>query len=368
MCWSNGRIGWKKLPQVNSSDPLIQALFDPLETVDSDEDFNIDLRKLKIDSPYSHGAFGKLYTGTYDGLDVSIKLLSRPEYDTEKAHLMEQEFEREILILSNLNHLNFMKFMGACRKSSVWCIVMEHPKHNSIRDFVRKNKRKKKIPLKIAVRLALDVAKGMAYLHNLGFIHADLRSTNLIIMPDKSVKIVGFEILQIELKPEKMTAENTTYRWMAPEMIQHRSYNQKADVYSFGIVLWELVTGKLPFENMTAVQAAYVIVNNGTRPIVPHDCPYMLREIMTRCWDSDPDSRPEFTEVIRMLECTLIKEGCNENQDLLIHVSFKPQSLFYMSNTTRQFYPHSKMKLNMAISFDTCKIHFSLTGLLSATR
>lgn len=85
-------------------------------------------------------------------------------------------------------------------------------------------------------------------------------------------------------------------------MIQHRAYNQKVDVYSFGIVLWELITGLLPFQNMTAVQAAFAVVNRGVRPTVPNDCLPVLSEIMTRCWDANPEVRPCFLEVVSLLE------------------------------------------------------------------
>ncbi|THG11571.1 hypothetical protein TEA_016222 [Camellia sinensis var. sinensis] len=86
------------------------------------------------------------------------------------------------------------------------------------------------------------------------------------------------------------------------EMIQHRPYTQKVDVYSFGIVLWELITGMLPFQNMTAVQAAFAVVNKGVRPNIPNDCLPVLSEIMTRCWDANPDVRPPFPQVVMMLE------------------------------------------------------------------
>ncbi|RWW61410.1 hypothetical protein BHE74_00031536, partial [Ensete ventricosum] len=178
------------------------------------------------------------------------------------------------------------------------------------------------------------VAVDLKYVHGSGFIHRDLKSDNLLIFADKSIKIADFGVARIEVKPEGMTPETGTYRWMAPyvklqharlgrkvaslhlaaaeclltepfvlrEMIQHRPYNQKVDVYSFGIVLWELITGMLPFQNMSAVQAAFAVVNKAARPVVPQGCLPALGEIMTRCWDADPDVRPSFSEIVRMLE------------------------------------------------------------------
>lgn len=90
-------------------------------------------------------------------------------------------------------------------------------------------------------------------------------------------------------------------------MIQHRAYNQKVDVYSFGIVLWELITGQLPFQNMTAVQAAFAVVNRGVRPTIPSDCLPALSDIMTRCWDGNPEVRPCFVEVVKLLEAAEIE-------------------------------------------------------------
>ncbi|WOL19013.1 serine/threonine-protein kinase HT1-like [Canna indica] len=287
-----------------SDDALVQALLDtrhPTETLQGYEEWTIDLNKLNMGLPFAQGAFGKLYKGTYNGEDVAIKLLERPDNDPERAQLMEQQFVQEVIMLANLKHPNIVRLIGACRKPVVWCIVTEYAKGGSVRQFLMK-RQNRSVPLRLAVRQALDVARGMAYVHGLGFIHRDLKSDNLLIFTDKSIKIADFGVARIEVKPEGMTPETGTYRWMAPEMIQHRPYDQKVDVYSFGIVLWELITGMLPFQNMTAVQAAFAVVNKGVRPIIPHDCLPALGEIMTRCWDANPDVRPPFTEVVRMLE------------------------------------------------------------------
>ncbi|KAG0461603.1 hypothetical protein HPP92_021568 [Vanilla planifolia] len=287
-----------------NSDALAQALMDPgfpTEGLNNYDEWTLDLRRLSMGEPFAQGAFGKLYRGSYNGEDVAIKLLEKPENDTERAQLMEQQFAQEVMMLANLRHPNVVRFIGACRKQMVWCIVTEYAKGGSVRQFLMR-RQNRSVPLKIAVRQALDVARGMAYVHGLGFIHRDLKSDNLLIFGDKSIKIADFGVARIEIQTEGMTPETGTYRWMAPEMIQHRPYNQKVDVYSFGIVLWELVTGLLPFQNMTAVQAAFAVVNKGARPIVPAECPPALGEIMTRCWDANPDVRPPFADIVEMLD------------------------------------------------------------------
>ncbi|CAN6277706.1 unnamed protein product [Urochloa humidicola] len=287
-----------------NEDALARVLMDPnhpTEILNNYEQWTIDLGRLDMGDPFAQGAFGKLYRGTYNGEDVAIKLLEKPENDLERAHLMEQQFVQEVMMLSRLSHPNIVRFIGACRKSIVWCIITEYAKGGSVRQFLAR-RQNKSVPLRLAVKQALDVARGMAYVHALGFIHRDLKSDNLLIAADKSIKIADFGVARIEVKTEGMTPETGTYRWMAPEMIQHRPYDHKVDVYSFGIVLWELITGMLPFTNMTAVQAAFAVVNKGARPVIPQDCLPSLTHIMTRCWDANPEVRPPFTEIVCMLE------------------------------------------------------------------
>ncbi|KAK9989634.1 hypothetical protein SO802_029873 [Lithocarpus litseifolius] len=293
-----------KVTHALSDDALARALMDsntPTEGLENFDDWTIDLRKLNMGDAFAQGAFGKLYRGTYNGEDVAIKILERPENDLGRAQLMETQFQQEVMMLATLKHPNIVRFIGACRKPMLWCIVTEYAKGGSVRQFLTRRSNRS-VPLKLAVKQALDVARGMAYVHGLGLIHRDLKSDNLLIFADKSIKIADFGVARIEVQTEGMTPETGTYRWMAPEMIQHRPYTQKVDVYSFGIVLWELITGMLPFQNMTAVQAAFAVVNKGVRPIIPSDCLPVLSDIMTRCWDANSDVRPPFMEVVRMLE------------------------------------------------------------------
>ncbi|KAJ0805345.1 putative dual-specificity kinase TKL-Pl-4 family [Helianthus annuus] len=117
----------------------------------------------------------------------------------------------------------------------------------------------------------------------------------------KVVKVADFGVARFLTQGGVMTAETGTYRWMAPEVINHQLYDQKADVFSFAIVLWELVTAKVPYENMTPLQAA-LGVRKGLRPDVPVNTHPKLVELMQKGWDADPDNRLPFSAIKMELE------------------------------------------------------------------
>ncbi|KAJ0031572.1 hypothetical protein Pint_12670 [Pistacia integerrima] len=207
-----------KVTHALNYDALAQALMDdryPTEGLENYDEWTIDLRKLNMGTAFAQGAFGKLYRGTYNGEDVAIKILERPENSPDRAQVMEQQFQQEVMMLATLRHSNIVRFIGACRKQMVWCIVTEYAKGGSVRQFLTR-RQNRAVPLKLAVKQALDVAKGMAYVHELGFIHRDLKSDNLLISADKSIKIADFGVARIEVQTEGMTPETGTYRWMAP--------------------------------------------------------------------------------------------------------------------------------------------------------
>ncbi len=102
----------------------------------------------------------------------------------------------------------------------------------------------------------------------------------------------------------RMTAETGTYRWMAPEVIMHKQYDQTVDVYSFGIILYELLTSQLPYGNMPSLAAAAAVVDAGLRPGVPPDAPPAVAALMQRCWSAQPVDRPQFAAVLAELGAT----------------------------------------------------------------
>lgn len=117
------------------------------------------------------------------------------------------------------------------------------------------------LPLDNLISIALDVSRGMEYIHSQGVIHRDLKSGNILFDRNFCAKIADFGVACEEAYHDVVGDDAGTYRWMAPEMIKHEPYGRKVDVYSFGLLLWEMLTGAIPYENMTPVQAAFAVVN-----------------------------------------------------------------------------------------------------------
>ncbi|XP_073305475.1 serine/threonine-protein kinase STY46-like isoform X2 [Primulina huaijiensis] len=259
------------------------------------EDWEIDWRLLKIGEKIAVGSCGDLYHGVYYGHNVAIKVLRSEHLNNS----LETEFAQEVAILRQVQHGNVVRFIGACTKSPHLCIVTEYMSGGSLYEYLHKNHHVLKLPQ--LLKFAIDVCKGMEYLHQQNVIHRDLKTANLLMDTCHVVKVADFGVARFKNNGGVMTAETGTYRWMAPEVINHQPYDQKADVFSFAIVLWEFVTAKVPYDTMTPLQAA-LGVRQGLRPELPKHVHPKLLNLMQRCWETLPTKRPSFTEIRIELE------------------------------------------------------------------
>ncbi|XP_059294223.1 serine/threonine-protein kinase STY13-like isoform X1 [Lycium ferocissimum] len=305
----------------------------------------IDPKLLFVGPKIGEGAHAKVYEGKYRNQNVAIKIVHRGE-TPEEITKREARFGREVAMLSRVQHKNLVKvsflspklvfgydlfderlrrlnelltlvigfhfifhlqFIGAC-KEPVMVIVTELLLGGTLRKYLV-SMRPRCLDTAVAIRFALDIARGMECLHSHGIIHRDLKPENLLLTADhKTVKLADFGLAREESLTEMMTAETGTYRWMAPELystvtLRHgekKHYNHKVDAYSFAIVLWELIHNKLPFEGMSNLQAAYAAAFKSVRPSTD-DLPEDLAVIVTSCWKEDPNTRPNFTQIIQML-------------------------------------------------------------------
>ncbi|KAL1106377.1 hypothetical protein V6Z11_D04G199600 [Gossypium hirsutum] len=216
--------------------------------------WEIDPRQLKFETKVASGSYGDLYKGTYCSQEVAIKVLKPERINTD----LQKEFAHEVFIMRKVRHKNVVQFIGACTKPPNLYIVTEFMSGGSVYDYLHKQKGVFKLPS--LLKVAIDVSKGMNYLHQNNIIHRDLKAPNLLMDENEVVKVADFGVARVKAQSGVMTAETGTYRWMAPEVIEHKPYDHKADVFSFGIVLWELLTGKLPYACLTPLQAAVGVV------------------------------------------------------------------------------------------------------------
>ncbi|KAB1212754.1 Serine/threonine-protein kinase HT1 [Morella rubra] len=222
------------------------------------EEWTADLSQLFIGNKFASGAHSRIYRGIYKQRAVAVKMVRIPTHKEETRALLEQQFKSEVALLSRLFHPNIVQFIAACKKPPVYCIITEYMSQGTLRMYLNK-KEPYSLSIETILRLALDISRGMEYLHSQGVIHRDLKSNNLLLNDEMRVKVADFGTSCLETQCRETKGNMGTYRWMAPEMIKEKPYSRKVDVYSFGIVLWELTTALLPFQGITPVQAAFAV-------------------------------------------------------------------------------------------------------------
>ncbi|KAL2612981.1 hypothetical protein R1flu_024673 [Riccia fluitans] len=266
-----------------------------------EEKHTIDRSELKIGHKFASGTYSRLYRGEYQRKEVAIKVVKQPDDDLQMSTRLERQFIQEVSLLSRLHHRNIVEFVGAMRCPPAFIVIMEYLPGGSLRAFLNKNQGKG-LSLKQVLDLAVDIAEGMNYLHSQGVLHLDLKSYNLVLSEDLHVKITDFGVARLQSECESMTPDSGTFRWMAPEMIRNKCFSTKTDVYGFGIVLWELFTGHMPYEEMSAIQAAFAVAHKHTRPAIPDSCPRPLKQLMEECWAENPEKRPHFWQIVQRLD------------------------------------------------------------------
>ncbi|XP_058753492.1 serine/threonine-protein kinase STY46-like isoform X3 [Vicia villosa] len=178
---------------------------------DGTDVWEIDPKHLKYGTQIASASYGELFKGTYCSQEVAIKVLKTEHVSTE----MQKEFAQEVYIMRKVRHKNVVQFMGACTKPPGLCIVTEFMSGGSVYDYLHKHKGCFKFPT--LLKVAIDVSKGMSYLHQHNIIHRDLKSANLLMDENGVVKVADFGVARVKVQSGVMTAETGTYRWMAPE-------------------------------------------------------------------------------------------------------------------------------------------------------
>lgn len=165
-------------------------------------------------------------------------------------------------------------------------------------------------PLLLALRLLRDCADGMSYLHAMSppIIHRDLKSQNLLVAADFTVKVADFGLARECSTTDAMTRVGSV-QWAAPEVLLGQGYSGKCDLWSFGVVCWEIMTAKVPFQGMSPVMVASKVALEGMRLPIPQNAPRSMLRLMARCWSVVPEKRPGFTDILKLFEATEEDDG-----------------------------------------------------------
>ncbi|XP_033716963.1 mitogen-activated protein kinase kinase kinase 11 isoform X1 [Tursiops truncatus] len=263
-------------------------------------------QELRLEEVIGIGGFGKVYRGSWRGELVAVKA-ARQDPD-EDISVTAESVRQEARLFAMLAHPNIIALKAVCLEEPNLCLVMEYAAGGPLSRALAG----RRVPPHVLVNWAVQIARGMHYLHCealVPVIHRDLKSNNILLlqpiegddMEHKTLKITDFGLAREWHKTTQMSAAGT-YAWMAPEVIKASTFSKGSDVWSFGVLLWELLTGEVPYRGIDCLAVAYgVAVNKLTLPI-PSTCPEPFAQLMADCWAQDPHRRPDFASILQQLE------------------------------------------------------------------
>jgi serine/threonine protein kinase len=224
-------------------------------------------------------------------------------------------FEQEVNSLLSLRHPNIVLLIGICQNGDFKLIVTEfchnfsidHHLYNIDSPVLRKG-RHRAFTMKKKIEILLDVTMGMMYLHGLGLVHRDLKTSNILLDKMFNAKVCDFGQCRYLSNANTMTAGIGTIHYMSPEVLLGKDYNESSDVYSFGIIMHEMLFESRPFQTGNAINPVNIgimVAQNGLRPTIPEES-YSKQEkeyleLMKQCWKQEKQSRPTFEKVHHML-------------------------------------------------------------------
>jgi len=261
------------------------------EKIESDK-WQISYEELTFDEMISAGSSGEIYLGYYYGTAVAIKKFL--SLDQEQR----DQIQREYMLLRGCSHPNIIQFLGFCNHSTGVYLITEYVEHGDLFDLLIFGDGKE-LSWKIRMKIALQIAQACYYLHAKNIIHRDLKSQNILMSDNYKVKLCDLGLATIIAAQKRMTMGVGTNEWMAPEIGMNDGYTNKVDVFSFGIVLTELIRCKPPLKREFKKMMKFdeqAFINE-----LPDDCPPSFSKLVLECTKFEPENRPTFKEITALL-------------------------------------------------------------------
>ncbi|QBZ81599.1 Serine/threonine protein kinase, catalytic domain containing protein [Pandoravirus celtis] len=259
----------------------------------------LDYEEIVVGEQIGAGTYGVVHRGKWKGIDVAVKRFVKQRLDEHQRI----DFRAEVAVLSEAHHPNIVLFIGACVRAPNVCIVTEWVRGGNLRQLL--GRQTVKLLWRARLSILRDIALGLDYLHtahpDMKIMHRDLKSSNVLVAPDDSsdgawtAKLADFGFARAKADMATMTRCGTP-AWTAPEIIRGETYSEKADIYSLGVVMWEVLTRRQPYADANFMRISLDVLD-GKRPDVPADCPPAFAQLMQRCWHRKAHKRPSAADV-----------------------------------------------------------------------
>mmetsp|Transcript_5277 Transcript_5277/g.7938 ORF Transcript_5277/g.7938 Transcript_5277/m.7938 type:complete len:528 (-) Transcript_5277:219-1802(-) len=280
---------------------------------------DVNWGSLKSVELLTHGTLCSVYTGIFEDQACVVKTLRK---DVPNATSVRREMEEEMLLLSRLQHESIVKIYGAgkvpeifiiCERLDGGSLAQRLGRTTSIRDNRKRFKKREAFGYLDLLRYARQIANGLRYLHDEAMpgkmvIHRDLKPDNIGFTKDNDAKLLDLGLAKCVPKSQdqdatyEMTGATGSVRYMAPEVAESRPYNEKVDVHSYSIVLWEMKSMRKPYEGLHRDQFLSQVVRGHARPQINRRWPKDFSELLKMCWEEDYRNRPSFAEICNRLE------------------------------------------------------------------
>ncbi|XP_051820759.1 tyrosine-protein kinase TXK [Antechinus flavipes] len=259
------------------------------------EKWKIDQSELTFIKEVGKGQFGVVHLGKWKSqVLVAIKAIN-------EGAMSEDDFIEEAKVMMKLSHPRLVQLYGVCIQQKPLYIVTEFMENGSLLHYLRQ--RQGRLRREVLLSICQDVCEGMEYLERNNFIHRDLAARNCLVSATFVVKISDFGMTRYVLNDEYISSSGAKFpvKWSAPEVFHFNKYSSKSDVWSFGILMWEVFTeGKMPFAKESNLQVIEAI-SKGFRLYRPLLAPMIVYEVMYSCWHEKPEGRPTFAELTQTL-------------------------------------------------------------------
>ncbi|XP_068452773.1 protein-tyrosine kinase 6-like [Clinocottus analis] len=261
------------------------------------DEWELPKEEFTLEEELGSGYFADVYRGRWKNhINVAIKIIKS---DSELNH---REFQSEVEILKGLRHRHLISLFATCTASTPFYIITELMEKGSLLNFLRGPEGQHQDIVSL-VDMSTQVAEGMSYLEEKNSIHRDLAARNVLVGENYICKVADFGLARVIKEPFYITEDKKIpFKWSAPEAISHGKFSNKSDVWSFGVLLYEIFTyGGTPYPAFTN-QETYQQVTSGYRMPAPPKCPESLYKIMLKCWLADPVDRPDFKSLKKTLD------------------------------------------------------------------